>query len=130
MRENDRKKDGGGERREEGIEEILPLVFSQTELVWLLVRVSAAELALFHTGAILSPPGYRPPATAAWEHLGGVKCLFSVCGRNKNVCLCAHSSCFRQRLYNRPPRHPLWFAVCVHDRPISESFRGKPSQVP
>lgn len=71
-------------RRKEGIEETLPLVFSQTHLT--AVRVSAAELALFHTGAILSSLGYRPPATATWEHLGGDKCLFSVRGR---MCTCA-----------------------------------------
>lgn len=44
------------------------------------MRVSAAELALFHTGAILSSLGFRSPATATGEHLGGDKCLFSVCG--------------------------------------------------
>lgn len=61
--------------RKEGIEEILPLVFKRPTAP----RVSAAELALFHTGAILSSLGYRPPATASWEHLREDKRLFTVC---------------------------------------------------
>lgn len=100
------------ERRKEGIEEILPLVFSQTEAVWLLVRVSAAELALFHTGAILSTLGYHLPETATWERSGGDKCVFGVCVRKrlcvqKCVCVCAQSRCFRQNLYIQPPLRSL-----------------------
>ncbi len=64
--ERERKKDGGEKRREEGIQEILPLVISQYETRLTAAKVSAAELALFHTGAILSSLGYRPPA----RHLG------------------------------------------------------------
>lgn len=46
------------------------------------VRVSAAELALFHTGAILSSVGHCSPATATLEHLREDKCLFyCVCVR-------------------------------------------------
>lgn len=67
------------EGREEGIVEILPLVFSRTLSARLRVRASATELALFHTGAILSSLGCHSPATATWEHLGGDRCLFGVC---------------------------------------------------
>lgn len=51
----------------------------RTRPVRLLARASATELALFHTGAILSPLGRHSPATATWEHLGGDKCLCGVC---------------------------------------------------
>lgn len=109
MEERERCKER--QRREEGIEEILPLVFSQTVNCLTVVRVSAAELALFHTGAILSSLGYCPPATATWEHLGeDKKCSF---GASVEVficllCVCVNaSSCFRRYLYNQPPLHPL-----------------------
>ena len=39
-------------------------------------KVSAAELALFHTGAILSSLGYCLPATATWEHLREDRCVW------------------------------------------------------
>lgn len=123
-----RRKDGREGRRKEGIEEILPLVFSQTELVWLLASVSAAELALFHTGAILSTQGYHLPETATWEHLGGDKCLFRVCRSAcvfKKMSLCAQSSCFRQYLHIRPSSPLPTFAVCVHVCPISGRFPHK-----
>lgn len=42
------------------------------------VRVSAAELALFHTGATSSSLGYCPSARAAWEHLGEDVCFLGV----------------------------------------------------
>lgn len=74
------------------------------------VRVSAAELALFHTGAILSSVGHCSPATATLEHLREDKCLFyCVC-----VCACVLSSCFRQYLCHGPPLHP-------HPRSLSAS---------
>lgn len=98
MREKDVKKDGGGEWR--GLRRILPLVFQSDRLT---VRVSAAELALFHTGAILSSPGFHPPATATWEHSGGDKCLFSVCG---SMCSCT-AVVSDNTFTNRPPLHPL-----------------------
>lgn len=114
MREKDVKKDGG----EEGIEEILPLVFSQSIYIYPYIsicltasRVSAAELALFHTGAILSSLGYCPPATASWEHFGEDACLCSVI-----VCVGgvrAHRSCFRQCFYTQPPLHPLSYLLSV-----------------
>lgn len=119
MREEAVKKDGG--EAGEGIEEILPLVFSQYLTA---LRVFAADLALFHTGAILSSLGYLPPATATWEHLGEDKCLFSVsvCAR-MYVCLCVCAQKLLQTIpYNRPPLH-------VHNCSTSERFRGRSSQV-
>lgn len=38
-------------------------------------RVSAAELALLHTGAILFSLGYHMPATATWRALTEDKCV-------------------------------------------------------
>lgn len=88
--ERERWKEKGGEKR--GLRKSYLWFVGQTEPVWLLVRVSAAELALFHTGAILSSLGYRPPATATWEHLGGGEsvCLVCVCGR---WCMCTCKMC-------------------------------------
>lgn len=55
------------------------------------MRVSAAELALFHTGAILSTLGYHLPETATWERSGGDKCVFGVCAEAlvcTKMCVC------------------------------------------
>lgn len=130
MREKDGRKDERGEER--GCRK--SYLWFSVRLYLTAVRVSAAELALFHTGAILSPLGYCPPATATWEHLAEDKCLFSVCVCvREGVCTC---SMFvrAQQLFQTIPSQPTSspsppsFAVCVRNCPISERFRGKSSQ--
>ena len=70
------------------------------------VRVSAAELALFHTGAILSSLGYRPPATATWELSGGDKCSFRV-RESGQMCVCVREAVVADNTFaNRPPLQP------------------------
>lgn len=49
---------------------------------------SEKELALFHTGAILSSLGYCPPATATWEHLREDRCVW------KCVCVVVSDNTF------------------------------------
>lgn len=64
--------------------------------------LSAAELALFHTGAILSSPGYRPPATATGVHRsGGDAGLFNVCVGEQTKCA-------------------FWFFVCLFVSVVSD----------
>lgn len=88
------------------------------------VRVSAAELALFHTGAISSSLCYCPPATRG--HLREDKGLFS-------VCVCAKMSVCElfQTIPSQPTSSPSppSSAVCVHDCPPGERFSGESSQV-